>query len=193
MFEPFWKSIAFRAVKDLASRPKSTRLLADLLELSMPEFLKMIQREALPWLVLKEKPEVIEQIAEARLEQASWQPCLDKNNLGPIMALLLVQDVPDIEAHALTLLRHISPHFEGFSLGDLILLEPVLICLELLKAAGEAEEGRKPHVRNQIHEWIACAYEPHRYGKPLISWSTYTTLQAGIRKIRRPTLLASFF
>ena len=90
------------------------------------------------------------QFADARTEDASWQPCLDKNNLGPIVALLLIQNVSDVEAHAMTLLRHISPHFEGFGLGDLILVEPVLICLELLKAAGEAEEERKSHVSSEI-------------------------------------------
>lgn len=131
----------------MVARPKPTRLLAELLELSVPDFLKMIQKEALPWLVLGEKPEVILQIAEARMEQASWQPCLDKYNIGPIVARLLTQDKPDIEAYAMTLLRHISPHFEGFNLGDLILVEPVLICLELLKNAGEADEINKPHVR----------------------------------------------
>jgi serine/threonine-protein kinase ATR len=126
-------------------------LLAELLELSTPDFLRMIQREALPWLVLRGKQEVIQEIAEARMEQASWQPCLDKNNLGPIIALLLIQNVPDVEAHAMTLLRHISPHFEGFTLGDLILVEPVLISLELLKAAGEAEEDRKAHVSGIVY------------------------------------------
>lgn len=146
LFQPYWKSIAFSAVKDMGTKPKLTRSLAELLEVSTPELLLVIQREALPWLVLKGKSDVIQQIADARKEKDSWQPCLDKNNLGPIVALLLVQSVPDVEAHAMTLLRQISPHFQGFSLGDLILVEPVLIYLELLKAAGEAEEDRKPHV-----------------------------------------------
>lgn len=80
------------------------------------------------------------------MEQASWQPCLDKNNIGPIVARLLTQDEPNVEIHAMTLLRQISPHFEGFSIGDLVLVEPVLICLELLKTAGEAAESNKPRV-----------------------------------------------
>ncbi|KAK9420883.1 putative Phosphatidylinositol 3 [Seiridium unicorne] len=158
LFEPCWKNIAFLSIKDLASRPKSARLLAELLELTQQDLLKMIQREALPWLVLKGKQEVIQRIAEARMEQASWQPCLDKDNLGPIVALLLVQDVSNVEANAMALLRHISPHFEGFSLAELILVEPVLICLELLKTAGEAEEGRKPHIRKALDLMVALYY-----------------------------------
>ncbi|ETS84314.1 hypothetical protein PFICI_02339 [Pestalotiopsis fici W106-1] len=159
LFQPYWKNIAFSAVKDLDSQPKLTRLLAELLEITVPDLLLMIQREALPWLVLKGKSGAIQQIADARAEKASWQPCLDKNNLGPIVALLLIQNVPDVEAHAMTLLRHISPHFEGFGLGDLILVEPVLICLELLKAAGEAEEERKPHIRQALDLMVNLYYK----------------------------------
>ncbi|KAH8201173.1 hypothetical protein TruAng_004641 [Truncatella angustata] len=158
LFEPFWKSIAFSATKDLPTKPRSTRLLADLLELSIPEFLRSIQREALPWLVLREKQDAIHEIALARMEQASWQPCLDRNNIGPIMALLLIQEVPDVEANAIALLRKISQHFEGFSLGELILLEPVLIGLELLKAAGEAEEIHKTHIRNAFDLMVKLYY-----------------------------------
>lgn len=114
--------------------------------MSLSDFLKLIQRDALPYLVLYKRRGVVQKIAEVRGENDPWQPILDMNNLGPILALLLVQDVPDVEKNAMSLLRHISPHFEGLNLGEIIRLEPVLICFELLKAAGDAEENVKPHV-----------------------------------------------
>jgi serine/threonine-protein kinase ATR len=157
LFEPFWKSIAFRAVRDLTTRPKTARLLAELLELSVSDLLLLIQRYALPWLVLGKKRDVIQKIAEVRNETHSFEPCLDMDNVGPILALLLIQDVPDVPAHSMSLLRHVSPHFDEFNLVDIVKIEPLMTCLELLKAAGDAEESRKPHVRHGTsHSLKSC-------------------------------------
>ncbi|KAI1864693.1 hypothetical protein JX265_008417 [Neoarthrinium moseri] len=154
LFEPFWRHLAFHSVKDLASAPKLTRLLAELLELPIPEFLKLIQRDALPWLVLHKKRDVIQKIAEARSDLGTHQPILDKDNLGPIVALLLVQDAPDVATHAMDLLRHASSHFDQLSLGDVVLLEPVMICLELLKAAGDADDDHRPHMHAVLDHMV---------------------------------------
>ncbi|KAI0125275.1 phosphatidylinositol 3 [Xylariales sp. AK1849] len=150
LLEPFWKHIAYTAAKDLCSQPKTARLLAELLELSVSDLLLLIQRYALPWLVLSRKQAVIQRIADVRKETDPWQPCLDHENLGPILALLLVQDVPDVPAHAMGLLRDISPHFDEFNLSEIISIDPLMTCLELLKAVGDAEESRKPHIRNAL-------------------------------------------
>lgn len=147
-FEPFWRYLAFTATKDLTSRPKLTRLLAELLDMSIVELLLYIQRYALPWLVLTKKRDVIQKIAEARNENEAWQPCLDAANLGPILALLLTQETADVEQNSMDLLKHISPHLnKSGGLLELLRIEPIATTMELLKAAGDAEEGRKPHVR----------------------------------------------
>ncbi|KAI1080546.1 phosphatidyl inositol 3-kinase [Whalleya microplaca] len=149
---PFWRYLAFSATKDLTSRPKLTRLLAEMLDMTVSELLLYIQEHALPWLVLTKKKDVIQKIAEVRNEKEPWQPCLDNANLGPILALLLTQDTPDVQQHSMSLLRHISPHFDGFSLVELLRIEPVATVLELLKVAGDADEDRKPQIRNALSQ-----------------------------------------
>ncbi|KAH8661929.1 phosphatidylinositol 3 [Xylariales sp. PMI_506] len=177
MFEPFWRYIAFSAVKDLPSQPKPTRLLAELLGLSIAEFLLLTQRHTLPWLVLTKKQEVIQKIAEVRGEKDSWRPCLDNDNLGPILALLLVQDVSDVESHSMSLLRHISPHFDGFTLGEIISIEPLMTCLELLKAIGDAEERLKPHIRKSLEIMISMYQAANGEAKQRRSHATGHFLQ----------------
>lgn len=131
----------------MIARPQTTRLTAELLQISVPEHLLLVQQYALPWLVLTKKKEVVQKIAEARGDQAVWQPCLDQGNLSYILALLLVQDVPNTEEFVLSTLRHISSHFDGITFQALLGSETVLTVLELLKDAGEANGERKERVR----------------------------------------------
>lgn len=154
LFQPFWRSIAFSAVRNVDSRPNTVRYLAELLELSVSELLLLIQSQALPWLVLHKKRDVIQKIAQVRKETQIFEPILDNENLGPILALLLIQEANDIEEYAMNLLRHISPHFNKTNLGALLLAEPIITCLELLKAAGDADDDRKPHVSNNPMERV---------------------------------------
>ncbi|XDG07583.1 hypothetical protein ABKA04_007198 [Annulohypoxylon sp. FPYF3050] len=152
-FEPFWRYLAFSATKDLTSRPKLTRLLAELLDMSVAELLLYVQKYALPWLVLTKKRDVIQKIAEARNEEEIWRPCLDEANLGPILALLLTQETPDIQEYCMDLLKYISPHLsESGGLLELLRIEPIGTTLELLKAAGDADEDRKGHIRGVLNK-----------------------------------------
>lgn len=147
LLQPFWASLAFSVVKDLISKPQTAGRVAELLQMSVPDLLRMLQKYALPWLVLTKKREVIQKIAEARGEDETWQPCLDAANLPSILALLLVQDTPDIVGHAMSLLGHVSPHFEASELVELLRTDPLMIALELFKAGAEANEARKARVR----------------------------------------------
>ncbi|KAL7620953.1 serine/threonine-protein kinase M1 [Parahypoxylon ruwenzoriense] len=153
LFEPFWRYLAFSAIKDFTSRPKLTRLLAELLDMNVSDLLLYIQEYALPWLVLTKKRDVIQKIAEVRNEKEIWRPCLDSANLGPILALLLIQETPDIQQQSTDLLGHISPHLNKSGiLLELLQIEPLPTAFELLKAAGEADEDRKPHIRNALNQ-----------------------------------------
>src|ERR1700694_910684 len=116
MFKPFWRSIGPTAVKDLQSRPQTAQLVADLLRISVSELLISIQGDVLPWLVLTKQQDVILRIAQARGETDPGQACLEGPNRGPIMALLLVQNVPDLENFITALYRNISPFYDGFGL-----------------------------------------------------------------------------
>ncbi|KAK0737526.1 hypothetical protein B0T21DRAFT_450641 [Apiosordaria backusii] len=150
LFRPFWPSLAFSVVKDLISRPQTTRMVAELLQISVQNLLKLLQKHALPWLVLSKKREVIQKIAEARAETESWEPCVDAENLPSIIALLLVQDVPDVVTHSMALLKHTSAHFNKSPLVDLLRTGPLLIALELFKYGAGANDDRKPQVRTAL-------------------------------------------
>lgn len=146
LFAPFWRNLAYSVVKDLVSKPQTTRMVAELLQMSVPELLRLLQTHALPWLVLTKKREVIQKIAEARGDDHVWQTCCDGPNLSAILSLLLVQDVADIDSYAMTLFRSISPHFEDTPLVDLLGSEPLLTAFGLFKASGEADDARKSRV-----------------------------------------------
>ncbi|KAM5346902.1 hypothetical protein ACJ41O_009907 [Fusarium nematophilum] len=143
LFEPFWPSLAYMATKDMVHRPQMSRTIAELLQVSVNELLLLIQTHALPWLVLDKQRDVIQKIAEARREPEMWLPLMDPSNLAATLALLLIQDTEDIAGFSKSRLDEISPHFQKESLLSLFESEPVLIVMELLKAAGEADESKK--------------------------------------------------
>lgn len=128
-------------------QPKLTQLLAEMQEMTVDQLLLHVQSEALPYLVLNKRKDIIERIAELRGEAEPWMPCLDNANLGRILALLLTQETADFEQYIMSLLRHISSHFDEFRLVDLLQIEPLETTLNVLKAAGDADASRKPHVR----------------------------------------------
>lgn len=166
LFAPFWRNLAFSAVKDLVSKPQTTRMVAELLQMSVPDLLCLLQTHAIPWLVLTKKREVIQKIGEARGDSDIWETCCDSSNLSAILSLLLVQDVPDIEDHAMTLFRCISPHFDRFTLVELLQSEPLLTGLELFKASAAADEARKHRVSNiyiYIHIYLMLGLGPETY------------------------------
>ncbi|KAK3335428.1 hypothetical protein B0T19DRAFT_489276 [Cercophora scortea] len=154
LFQPFWPSLAFSVVKDLISQPQTTKLVAELLQMSDQALLRLIQADALPWLVLTKKQDVIQKIAEVRGETETWQPCLDSLNLPSILALLLIQDAPDIAEHSMSLLKQVSPHFDGLALVELLRTEPLGIALQLFKASGEADDARKARVRAALAKMV---------------------------------------
>ncbi|GAW27350.1 putative protein kinase rad3 [Rosellinia necatrix] len=151
LFEHYWSSLAYLAVKDIITQPKLTSLLAEMQDMTPNQLLLHIQAYALPYLVLNKKMDVIQKIAEVRKETEPWQPCLDIANLGRILALLLTQETADIEQYTMSLLRYISPHFDEFRLVDLLQIEPLPTALNILKAAADADESRKPHIRGALN------------------------------------------
>jgi serine/threonine-protein kinase ATR len=146
LFQPFWANLAFSVVKDLVSKPQTAQLVADLLQMSVSDLLLLLQKHALPWLVLTKKREVIQKITEARGDTQIFETFMDTANLPSILALLLVQDAPDIAAHTMSLLGHVSPHMDRFELVDLLRTDPLTIAVELFKVGSDANEARKARV-----------------------------------------------
>lgn len=147
LLDPYWKDLAFSAVKSLVVNPRTTGLVADLLQKDVGTFVKSVQQHALPWLILTKRKEVVQKIADFRGEKDAWKICVD--NLSQILALLLIQDVPqaDLEKYVMALLRHVSSHFNDLTLRELVASEPVLVILNILKIAGESQEAQKTRVR----------------------------------------------
>lgn len=114
--------------------------------MSVAQFLVLTQSYTLPFLVLNQKFDVIQKISEARQDGDNYSVCLDPSNLAPILALLLVQNVPDLDSYIMGLLRRVSSEFKGLDLGDLTTIEPMYQALYLLKAAGQADESQKSRV-----------------------------------------------
>ncbi|KAL9566383.1 hypothetical protein ACKAV7_009298 [Fusarium commune] len=150
LFEPFWPNLAYMTTKDMVQRPQMSRTIAELLQVSVNELLLLIQTHALPWLVLDKQKDVIQKIAEARQESEVWLPLIDPANLAATLALLLVQDTDDIASFAKSRLDELSTHFQTEPLVNLLQVEPVLTVIELLKAAGDADETKKAPVRKAL-------------------------------------------
>ena len=146
LFSPFWGNIANEAVKNLLVKPQTSQLMADLLGISVSGFLLLTQSYSLPWLVLAKKGDVIQRIAEARKDANDWAVIMAPSNMVPILALLLIQSVSDMEVFIMSLLRSISTKFKDKELEELIRIEPASQALHLLKAAGEADESKKSRV-----------------------------------------------
>lgn len=154
LFEPFWPNLAYMTTKDMVQRPQMSRTIAELLQVSVNELLLLIQTHALPWLVLDKQKDVIQKIAEARQESEVWLPLIDPANLAATLALLLVQDTDDIASFAKSRLDELSTHFQTEPLVNLLQVEPVLTVIELLKAAGDADETKKaPVSQTSMHLW----------------------------------------
>lgn len=156
MLSPFWGNIAIEAVKDLIVKPQTSQTMADLLAMSVTEFLILTQSYTLPWLVYGLKTDVIRRISEARKDAEEWMVCMAESNLIPILALLLVQDKPDLEDFIMSRFRKIHPRFEELDLVELIRVEPSAEALLLLKAAGEADDSKKSRVRHLEFKTIPC-------------------------------------
>ncbi|GAB0136223.1 hypothetical protein EsDP_00004534 [Epichloe bromicola] len=151
LFEPFWKSLAYMTTKDMIQRPQRSRVIAEILRISVNELLLLIQTHALPWLVLDRRQDVIQRIAEARQDNDLSKVIMDAPNLASTLALLLVQDPDNIEEFTKSRLDQVSPGFLTVSLLEMFRMEPVVIALELLKAAVNADETKKSLVRRALH------------------------------------------
>jgi serine/threonine-protein kinase ATR len=143
LFSPFWASIAIEPVKDLLSNPRTIQNMAELLEISVDNFLLLTQSYTLPWLFLWQKADVIERIAQLRGEEEVWRVFYDTKILVPTLGLLLLQNVPDTEK----LTRSLFQRFGKLpDLDDLIKSDVGPLFLHLLRLAGEADDTKKLRV-----------------------------------------------
>lgn len=146
LLEPFWRSLAYSTVKDMFTRPQSTQMVADLLKTSVTELVLLIQSQALPWLVLHRKQDIIQKIFEARGDAKLEHMFLDDANLSTILARLLVQDDPDVEQFVMSALRDACPKFSTATLKEVLQTSTVPTTLELLRLSVEGGEQTRASV-----------------------------------------------
>ena len=147
IFEPYWRTIAVTVVKDLQTRPQIAQLVCDLLNLSVPQFLQQTQFFTIPYLALTKKREVLQRVAESCGPEHSVKSlCMGHDQLAAILSYLLLQPWEDMENMVMSLLCHASPEFKDVNLEELIKSAPMLTGFELLKVAGEEEEGKTARV-----------------------------------------------
>jgi serine/threonine-protein kinase ATR len=146
MFSPYWNTIAIETVKDIFVRPQTTQLMADLLGVSVTEFLLLTQTFTLPWLVLLGKSDVIKRISEARKDKEGWLACMETSNMVAILAFLLAQRSDDVENFVMSRFKAVSSQFKQVEFSDLMRVEPASQVFHLLKAAGEADDAKKARV-----------------------------------------------
>jgi hypothetical protein len=118
--------------------------LADLLGISVSDLFKMTQAEILPWLVLNNNKEVILKVTHACNYESPFRTCVVNSNLSPILALLLIQNVPHPE-DLIMAFRDISPEFNDMELDELLRMEPLGTALAMLRIAAE-EDGKRSRV-----------------------------------------------
>jgi serine/threonine-protein kinase ATR len=149
LFNPFWDDVAIAAVRGLLVRPQTTQLMADILGTSVADFLVLTQSSTLPHLVLSGQIDVIARITQARGDDEAFVTCMEPSNFASILALLIVQDIPDVEALTTSLLRAVSPQFKKLDFTDLMRSDPAVLALRLLKVAGQAPDSMKSRVSIQ--------------------------------------------
>lgn len=144
LFEPFWPSLAYMTTKDMVHRPQMSRATAELLQISVNDLLLLIQTHALPYLVLDKQKDVIQKFSEARQDKETADTLMDPANIAAVLTLLMTQETEDTETFTRSRLAEISPRFEpSESFFQVLQSEPVLLIIELLKAAGDADDARK--------------------------------------------------
>lgn len=147
LFSAFWGAVASEAVKDLVVRPQASQLMADLLGMSVTEFLVLTQSHTLPYLVKAKNLAVISRIAEAN-NKNNFNLLMDKDksNLDAVVALLLQQSVADMETYIMSLLRLADPEFKNSDLQHFLKIRAAEKALLLLEAAAEADDSKKSRV-----------------------------------------------
>lgn len=148
LFKPFWRTIAITAVQDLVTCPQKTQQLAEILGMTIAQFLVLTEVQTLPWLVLLGKQDVLQRLASAHSTSTSvWSLCMMKHNLPPVLALLMVQEPAKAEATVLQLLQRASHEFKGLDVSNLLRSDIVPTACEILKLTGDGDAVSRDKVR----------------------------------------------
>jgi len=147
LLRPFWRTLGVAVAKNLSSRPIVAHQLCELLGMQIDGLMLMIEEHALPFLVLQKDAETIRRFAAAHGPSTTvFDMCTQRKNLIAILSYLLVQQVADPEYSIIALLSDLSKDFETTDLASWVGQEPIQITCELLKAIGDAGQGKSARI-----------------------------------------------
>lgn len=129
-------------VKDIVPRPHMADRLADLMGLSAEDLLQLTESYTLGYFIRNGEKEIVEKIAKSHhKDKSAFDLCMERKNLGPILAYLLSQPMSDPETTIQGLLTHVDPSFGEISIDELFKTEPIAVAVELLKALADAGDN----------------------------------------------------
>jgi serine/threonine-protein kinase ATR len=142
LLRPYWRTIAVTVAKNLHARPQIAQQLSELMGMHIPDLLVLTESHTLPYLVLTKNVDIVRKIALAHFPEISIKSLLiQEDNFPPVLALLLMQPSSDPDKTILSLLKEFSPEFQE-PLHKLIEKYTIRVACEILKAAGDAKEGK---------------------------------------------------
>lgn len=154
LFAPYWRTIAVAVVQDIHRRPQIAQQISDLLAMSVSDFLSMTQVHTVPNFVLTKKQDILQRIADA-CGQSIMVLCREHNNLAAILSCVLLRTSSDVESLVMALLNAVSPEFGNVDCAELLKSEPQSTASELLRAAGENDETKRPKVSRPLGVSVA--------------------------------------
>ena len=153
LFAPYWRTIAVTVVQHIHRRPQIAQHVSDLMAMSVSDFLSTTQAHTVPYFVLTKKQDVLQRIADA-CGQSIMVLCRDHNNLAAILSCVLLRTSSDVESLVMALLNAVSPEFGNVDCADLLKSEPQATAAELLRAAGEDDEIKRPKVSRHFQRYV---------------------------------------
>ncbi|KAL8699738.1 MAG: hypothetical protein Q9224_001285 [Gallowayella concinna] len=157
---PCWRTLAPTIVQDLQRRPQIAQHVSDLLSVTVSELLHMTQTYTLPYFVLTKQQEILQRIANA-CNSSIKELCLEPVNMSAILAYMLLRSPSEAEVSIMTALQIVSSEFNNVVCAELVKAEPVLIALELLKAAGDSDDVTKPKAYDALYYLASLMYGRH--------------------------------
>jgi hypothetical protein len=163
--------------------------MCNLLNMEIPDFLRMTQIHTIPKLVLTKRRQILQRIADANGPPCSIDElCMHQEHLPAILACLLLQPSRDPEAMVMSLLSEASPIFQRGSITEVAKIAPANTACELLKVAGE-DEHQSVQVGPHSLLTLKSRADSGRPTKRFVILPVSPSVSPALRRVKRVMLL----
>ncbi|KAL8729547.1 MAG: hypothetical protein Q9166_004627 [cf. Caloplaca sp. 2 TL-2023] len=160
MLAPYWRTLAPTVVQDIQRRPQTAQNLSDLLSVTVSELLRLTQIHTLPYFVSTKQRELLQRIADA-CNRSIKEICMEPVNIAAILAYILLRSPGEAEITSMTAFKAVSSEFNHFDCAGILNAEPLLIAVELLKTAGDADESTKSKAFDALYSLASLNHGRH--------------------------------